>query len=77
MCQQVKEKHQKPTGPLQPLEISVWKWEAIAMNFLVGLPRTQVGYGAIWVIVDRLTKAAHFISIKVKYSLEKLRKLYL
>jgi hypothetical protein len=76
-CQQVKAEHQRPAGPLQPLEIPVWKWEAIAMDFLVGLPRTQVGYDAIWVIVDRLTKAAHFIPIKVKYSLEKLTELYL
>jgi hypothetical protein len=59
------------------LEIPVWKWEAIAMDFLVGLPRTQAGYDAVWVIVDRLTKAAHFIPIKVKYSLEKLAELYL
>jgi hypothetical protein len=71
-CQQVKAEHQRPAGPLQPLEIPVWKWEAIAMDFLVGLPRTQAGYDVIWVIVDRLTKVAHFISIKVKYSLEKL-----
>jgi hypothetical protein len=76
-CQQVKAEHQRPAGPLQPLEIPVWKWEAIAMDFLVGLPRTQAGYDAVWVIVDRLTKAAHFIPIKVKYSLEKLAELYL
>jgi hypothetical protein len=76
-CQQVKAEHQRPAGPLQPLEIPVWKWEEIAMDFLVGLPRTQAGYDAIWVIVDRLTKAAHFILVKVKYSLEKLTELYL
>jgi hypothetical protein len=77
MCQQVKAEHQRPAGPLQPLEISVWKWEAITIDFLMGLPLTQVGYDAIWAIVDRLTKTAHFIPIKVKYSLEKLTKLYL
>jgi hypothetical protein len=71
-CQQVKAEHQRPIGPLQSLEIPVWKWEEIAMDFLVGLPRTQAGYDIIWVIVDRLTKAAHFIPIKMKYSLEKL-----
>jgi hypothetical protein len=59
------------------LEISVWKWEAIAMDFLVGLPRTQAGHNAIWVIMDRLTKAAHFIPIRVKYSSEKLTELYI
>jgi hypothetical protein len=47
------------------------------MNFFMGLPRTQARYDAVWVIVDRLIKAAHFIPIKVKYSLEKLTELYL
>jgi hypothetical protein len=69
--------HQKPVGPLQSLEILVWKWEVIAVDFLMELPRTQAGYDAIWMIVDRLTKAAHFIPIKVKYLLENLTKLYL
>jgi hypothetical protein len=76
-CQQVKAKHQRLAGPLQPLEIPVWKWEAIAIDIFVGLPRTQARYDAIWVIVDRLTKTTHFIPIKVKYSLEKLSELYL
>ena len=71
-CQQVKAEHQRRARPLQPLEIPVWKWEAIAMDFLVGLPRTQAEHNAIWVIMDRLTKTAHFIPVKVKYSLEKL-----
>jgi len=73
----VKAEHQRPAQPLQPLEIPVWKWEAISMDFLVGLPLSQAGCDAIWVIVDRLTKIAHFIPIKVKYSLEKLTELYL
>jgi hypothetical protein len=76
-CQQVKAEHQRPAGSLQPLEIPVWTWESIAMDFLVGLPRTQTSHDAIWVIVDRLTKTAHFILVKVKYSMEKLIKLYL
>jgi hypothetical protein len=45
-----------------------WKGEEIAMDFIVGLPRTQSGYDSIWVIVDRLTKVAHFIPIKTTYS---------
>ncbi len=75
-CQQVKAEHQRPAGSLQPLEIPVWKWDSIAMDFLVGLPRTQTGHDAIWVIVDRLSKTAHFIPVKVKYSIEKLTELY-
>jgi hypothetical protein len=60
-CQWVKAEHQRPAGLLQPLKIPEWKWEEIGMNFIVGLPRTQAGYDSIWVIVDRLTKVAHFI----------------
>jgi hypothetical protein len=76
-CQQVKAEHQRPAGPLQPLEIPVWKWDSIAMDFLVGLPRTQTDHDAIWVIVDRLTKTAHFIPVNVEHSMEKLTELYL
>ena len=47
------------------------------MDFVLGLPRTQRRHDAIWVIVDRLTKYAHFLPISLKYSLEKLAKLYL
>ena len=47
------------------------------MDFVSGLPRTQKGHDAIWVIVDRLTKSAYFLPINIKYSLEKLVKLYM
>jgi hypothetical protein len=47
------------------------------MDFIVGLPRTQVGHDSIWVIVDRLTKVAHFIPVKTTYSGAKLAELYL
>jgi hypothetical protein len=76
-CQRVKAKHQRPAGLLQPLKIPDWKWEEIGMDFIVGLPRTQVGYDSIWVIVDRLTKVAHFIPVKTAYSGAKLAKLYM
>jgi len=76
VCQKVKIEHQKPAGLLQPLEIPEWKWEGIAMDFVMGLPRTQVGFDAIWVIVDRLTKSAHFLPIKATFSLERLAELY-
>jgi hypothetical protein len=52
-CQQVKAEHQRPVGPLQPLEIPVWKWEVITMDFLIGLPQTWIGHDAIWVVVDQ------------------------
>nr|XP_027124233.1 uncharacterized protein LOC113740918 [Coffea arabica] len=76
ICQQVKAEHQKPSGLLQPLEIPEWKWEHITMDFVTGLPRSQKGCDAVWVIVDRLTKSAHFLPVSMKFSLEKLAKLY-
>ncbi|KAL8121526.1 hypothetical protein AgCh_018308 [Apium graveolens] len=76
-CQRVKAEHQRPNGLLQPLEIPEWKWEHIAMDFIVGLPRTRANHDAIWVIVDRLTKSAHFMPINERFSLDKLVHMYL
>jgi hypothetical protein len=59
------------------LQVPEWKWEEIAMDFIVGLPRTQSGYDSIWVIVDRLTNVAHFIPIKTTYSGPQLAELYM
>ncbi|WVZ51842.1 LOW QUALITY PROTEIN: hypothetical protein U9M48_002947, partial [Paspalum notatum var. saurae] len=67
-CQRVKAEHQRPAGLLQPLKIPEWKWEEISMDFIVGLPKTQKGYNSIWVVVDRLTKVAHFIPVNTTYS---------
>jgi hypothetical protein len=61
---------------LQPLEIPTWKWYDISMDFVVGLPRRQRGHDAIWVIVDTLTKVAHFIPVKEDYRVPKLVDLY-
>ncbi|WVZ52834.1 hypothetical protein U9M48_003854, partial [Paspalum notatum var. saurae] len=76
-CQRVKAEHQRPAGLLQPLKIPEWKWEEISMDFIVGLPRTQKGYNLIWVVVDRLTKVAHFISVNTTYSGARLAELYI
>ena len=46
------------------------------MDFIVGLPRTENGRDAVWVIIDRLTKSAHFLPVKTSFSLDKLAKLY-
>jgi hypothetical protein len=51
-CQRVKAKHQRPTGLLPLLQVPEWKWEEIAIDFIMGLPRTQMGYDSVWVIVD-------------------------
>jgi transposase InsO family protein len=75
--QMVKAEHKRHAGLLKPLEIPEWKWEHITMDFVVGLPRTPRGKDAIWVVVDRLTKSAHFIPMKTTNSAEELVPLYM
>ena len=75
-CQQIKSEHQAPVGKLHPLPIPEWKWEKITMDFVTGLPRTQRKNDAIWVIVDRLTKSAHFLPIRWGCTLDQLAKRY-
>ncbi|WMV18820.1 hypothetical protein MTR67_012205 [Solanum verrucosum] len=76
-CQQVKAEHQGPGGLTQDIDMLTWKWEDVNMNFVVGLPRTRRQHDSIWVIVDRLTKSAHFLPVKVSYSAEDYAKLYI
>ena len=76
-CQQVKTEHQRPDGELQRLPIPTWKWEQITMDFVVGLPRTSRKHDSIWVIVDRLTKSAHFLSVDSGWGSEALATLYI
>jgi hypothetical protein len=66
-CQRVKVDHLRPAGNMQPLSIPEWKWKNICMDFIVGLPRMSRGYNSIWVIVDCLTKSAHFIPVSTTY----------
>ena len=66
-CQQVKTEHQHPAGLLQPLPIPSWKWEVISLDFITGLPRNQNQNDSIMVVVDKLSKAAHFIPFKTTY----------
>ncbi|KAM0052023.1 putative nucleotidyltransferase, Ribonuclease H [Helianthus debilis subsp. tardiflorus] len=75
-CLKVKAEHQRPSGLLVQPKIPVWKWENIAMDFITKLPRTSKGHDAIWVVVDRLTKSAHFLPIREDFSAEKLAKIY-
>ena len=77
VCQQVKIEHQRLAGLLQPLSILEQKWESITMDFMMERPRTSIGKDAIWVIVDRLIRSAHFLAIRVDFSLERLAKLYI
>ncbi|GJV58346.1 putative reverse transcriptase domain-containing protein [Tanacetum coccineum] len=63
-CAKVKIEYQKPSGLLVQPEIPQWKWENITMDFVTKLPRTAAGQDTIWVIVDRLTKSAHFLPMR-------------
>nr|GFB00879.1 retrotransposable element Tf2 [Tanacetum cinerariifolium] len=76
ICQQVKIEHQRASGLLQSLDIPVWKWDKISMDFVTGLPRTQRRHDAIWVVVDRLTKSAYFLPIRKDYSVRKLAEIF-
>ena len=75
-CHQVKAEHQVPSGLLNPLPIPQWKWDNIAMDFVSGFPLTQRKHDAVWVIVDRLTKSAHFLPVRLDYSMDRLAELY-
>lgn len=77
VCWRVKAIHQNSAGLLQPLSIPQWKWEDITMDFIVGLPNTSKGYDSILVIVDRLTKTAHFIPVKTTYRIQNYVELYI
>ena len=76
-CQKVKAEHQRPGGLLQPLGIAEWKWEHITMDFVTHLPRTSWKHDAIWVIMDRLTKSAHFLAVRMTFTMEEFYRLYI
>ncbi|GKB34325.1 putative reverse transcriptase domain-containing protein [Tanacetum coccineum] len=76
-CAKVKAEYQKPSGLLVQPKIPEWKWENITMDFVTKLPKTASGQDMIWVIVDRLTKSAHFLPAKENDSMEKLTRQYL
>ena len=68
----IKAEDQTLVGLLKPLDVLMWKWESVSMNFIVGSPRTPKGHDSIRVIIDRLTKVAHFIAVRNDYRVEKL-----
>ena len=77
VCQKVKAEHQVPSGLLQPIKIPEWKWDRIIMDFVVGLPVTERKHDSIWVVVDRFTKSAHFLPMRINYSLDKQTELHI
>ena len=76
-CQQVKVEHQRPGGMMQEFSIPTWKWEEINMDFVIGLPPSRRHHDSIWVVVDRLTKSAHFLPVHTSYTAEDYARLYI
>ncbi|GJZ06709.1 reverse transcriptase domain-containing protein [Tanacetum coccineum] len=76
-CFKVKAECQKPSCLMTQPEIPTWKWERITMDFVTKLPKTSSGHDTICVIVDRLTKSAHFIPTRETDSMETLTRLYI
>jgi hypothetical protein len=66
-CQKVRAEHRNLAGLLQPLPTLEWKWDVVTMDFITGLPRTRKHHDSIMVVVDKLTKAAHFIPLKTTH----------
>ena len=73
----MKTEHQRPVGLLQHLEVAEWKWEHVTMDFVTHFPRTSRGHDIVWVIVDRLTKLAHFLAVQMTFTLEDFIRLYI
>jgi hypothetical protein len=76
-CRKVKAGYMKPGGLLQPLIVPEWKWDDISMDFIVALPLMASKFDSIWVIVDRLSKSAHFIPIHTNYNVQKYDRIYI
>jgi hypothetical protein len=72
-CQQVKAEHRHPAGLLHPLPIPEWKWETISMDFITGLPTSTKHNDAIMVVVDKLSKSAHFIPYQINLQGDRYR----
>jgi hypothetical protein len=67
----------KPGGLLQPLSIPKWKWNDISMDFIVRLPLMARKFDSIWVIMDHLSKSAHFILVHTRYDAQRYAGIYI
>jgi hypothetical protein len=75
--QMIKADYMKPGQLLQPLSIPEWKWDDINIDFIVGLPLTAHKFDSIWVIIDRLSKFAHFIHVHTRYDAQMYAEIYI
>jgi IS30 family transposase len=75
-CRKIKANYMKPGGLSQPLTIPEWTYDDISTDFIVGLPLTARKFDSIWVIVDRLSKSAHFIPVHTRYVVQRYAEIY-
>jgi hypothetical protein len=75
-CQHVKDDHHHPTGLLQPHDVPMSKWEVVSMDFVAGLLLTSHRHNVILVIVDKLTKSAHFIPVRDTYDVTDVARVF-
>lgn len=76
LCQRMKHLREKPAGKLKPLQIPETRWSSVGMDFVVKLPMTKNGFDAILVVIDRLTKRAHFIPTRTTLTAKQCAQLY-
>ena len=76
-CQLVKDEHRHPAGLLQPHAIPESKWEVISIDFIVGLPLTARRHDSIFVVVETLTKRAHFIPVRTMYQAPDIARVFI
>src|SRR3954466_6627241 len=76
-CQHIQVEHKSPAGKLQSLEIPVWKGEHITMDFVTALPMSTKDHDYIWIIVDRLTKIAHFLPVRANFKVQQYSWIYM
>jgi hypothetical protein len=76
-CRKVKADYMKPGWLLQPLSIPEWKWDDICMDFIMGLPMTAAKFDSTWVIVDQLSKSAHFIPVNTNFKVQRYAEIYI
>jgi hypothetical protein len=76
-CQKVKVEHRHPTGLLQPFPIPKWKWEVVTIDFIRKLTMKTRKHASIMVVVEKLTKVAHFILVKIIYKASNIAKIYM
>src|SRR3954466_11254543 len=77
VCRRIKAEHQRPAGTLRPLPIPEWKWNKVSMDFITGFPKTQKGNDAIFVVIGRLSKFAHFLPVRESITASQLADLYI